>query len=405
VRRRGQGAAVPQLNSPGWGAPEKGPQTIESDRYKLGLFILRCLTPGVNAQNRDPEKAATVLDRDGLQLLRLALGEDPAARPSGKTWVMYLDAHIAASGGVRSRTQPAAAPAPPPKIARRASSIGGRRATARAATSPPAVRGVGAAPAAGRGIAPPPARSPAQQIPVGGFGLMPSRATPLSGAAAKATARLVFAVVVGVAIFVMARGSFDRSAFTAVTSTTAARRPTTVAPSVWPTATDALSAAARDAVAAAIRTAGPGWEPTGFTSTAERASADAPARPVWRVDLVRKDAATAGSVPFRTYRIDAGGNITLVQNTSKPLPASGLPTTMVSSWPIALGFALDRVATPTRQGGPILVRFGCSADDPSVCGWELRFLTSAANPTEFERVYVTDNGSAIMPDPSWATPR
>jgi hypothetical protein len=139
VRLKGQGAAVTQLNSPGWGAPEKGPQTIETDRYKLALFIMRCLTPGVNAQNRDPAKATGALDAEGTALLRRGLGDDPKERPSGKDWVAYLDATIREAGGVKVRTGAAAKPAPAPKVAARAGGTGG------GFTAPPR-RGTGSRP-------------------------------------------------------------------------------------------------------------------------------------------------------------------------------------------------------------------------------------------------------------------
>ncbi len=113
VRVQGQGSAVPQLNSPGWTAPEKGPQTKQTDRYKLGLFVLRCCTPEVNAQTRDPSKAAAVLDATGMGLLRRALGDDPDQRTSGKEWVAYFDGVLARAGGVAVRRNPAPAPPSP----------------------------------------------------------------------------------------------------------------------------------------------------------------------------------------------------------------------------------------------------------------------------------------------------
>jgi hypothetical protein len=110
VRRVGESAGVPQLHSPGWKPPESGPQTKASDRYKLGLFVLRVVTPGVNAQNRDPEKARGHLDDAGLSLLRRALGDDPDRRTTGKEWVQYFNARIASAGGVRTRTGSAPKP-------------------------------------------------------------------------------------------------------------------------------------------------------------------------------------------------------------------------------------------------------------------------------------------------------
>ena len=45
-----------------------------SDRYKFGLFVLRCLTPGDQGSTRtDPAAAAGVLDATGMGLLRDAI--------------------------------------------------------------------------------------------------------------------------------------------------------------------------------------------------------------------------------------------------------------------------------------------------------------------------------------------
>jgi hypothetical protein len=129
VRRMGESAGVPQLHSPGWKPPESGPQTKATDRYKLGLFVLRVLTPGVNAQNRDPDKARGHLDDAGMSLLRRALGDDPDQRTTGKEWVQYFNARIAAAGGVRTRTGAAARPHRP--TARRAPAHPGRGFVAR----------------------------------------------------------------------------------------------------------------------------------------------------------------------------------------------------------------------------------------------------------------------------------
>ena len=267
----------------------------------------------------------------------------------------------------------------------------------------------------------------AQQWPLsrGGFGAPPpssgrwtlspasSTFTPLGGgqpnvkkSLSQVAAIFVFlAVGMAVASLLLRTNTSVSRQLTPTTTTARSEPPTTARASDWPTATKAVAQSANAAVTLATKTAGEGWVPSGLASSPERASADAPSRPVWRVDLVNPTAATAGSVPFRTYRIDADGNITLVQNTTQALPPSGVPATMSPYWPVALGAAIDLVATPTRQSGPILVRFGCSTDDPPVCGWELRFLTSATKPTEYDRVYVTDNGQKTMGAPSWATPR
>lgn len=133
VRQLGQAAAVPQLNSPGWKPPEGGVQSKATDRYKLGLLVLRCMTPGVNAQNRDAEKASGVLDPAGMSLLRRALGDNPAERTTGREWVKYFNVAIAAAGGVRERTGASPSPRPVPirrGATRDTASPGSWRATA-----------------------------------------------------------------------------------------------------------------------------------------------------------------------------------------------------------------------------------------------------------------------------------
>ena len=84
VRRRGSMATVPQLNAPDWDPPE-GSQVLSksTDCYKLGLFILRCLTPGLfSSVNRDPTRANTTLGNIGLGMLETALIGPPTQRPS-----------------------------------------------------------------------------------------------------------------------------------------------------------------------------------------------------------------------------------------------------------------------------------------------------------------------------------
>jgi hypothetical protein len=127
VRHVGEAAAIAQLDSPGWRAPEGGPQTVASDCYKLGLFVLRILTPGHNAQNRDPAAADHQLDREGRRLLRAALGEAPRRRPAAADWAAYLAEQVARRRTPAARIGPPPPPAPPPA-----------RADAGADTTPPA---------------------------------------------------------------------------------------------------------------------------------------------------------------------------------------------------------------------------------------------------------------------------
>jgi hypothetical protein len=424
VRRRGQGSAVPQLNSPGWGAPEKGPQTIESDRYKLGLFILRCLTPGVNAQNRDPEKATAVLDHEGMGLLRRAVGDDPAARPSGKQWVEYLDARIAGAGGVRARTGAAAKPAPPPK---REKVRTARRASAAA---------VGAAPRAGRTYARPVGTSAPRGTPLGanppaqgGFGSPPAWSRPrwplspsqpftyrLAPPGAKGTLTPAMRVIVGLLLFLTVLvlvGQLSKTPTASRTNGTLATLPTTLVPGapanvLWPTDAKPLTGAATQAVTKVTAAAGPGWQPTAFWSEPVRPVPGADAQPVWTVQMLADAPAPGtdpGRRPARTYKIGATGDVVLVDSSTRVLPPSGTAQTLSPLWPVALQRAIDLVSTPIRRSGPILVRFDCTNEDTPVCGWELRFLKSDEQPTEVDRVYVTGNGEKTMLAPAWASPR
>lgn len=92
VRVVGEIAASPQLNAPDW-EPLVDPEvlSVATDRYKLGLFVLRCLTPGAGCSiNRDPNVARGVLDTTGLALLTSALLGEPGERPSAEQWHRYL---------------------------------------------------------------------------------------------------------------------------------------------------------------------------------------------------------------------------------------------------------------------------------------------------------------------------
>jgi hypothetical protein len=84
-------AGAGQLNTYDWYPPEPGPQTFETDRYKLGLFILRCLSPRAQSSgNVDPSWAEGALDSAGMDLLRRAVGKVPADRPAAEEWFIHL---------------------------------------------------------------------------------------------------------------------------------------------------------------------------------------------------------------------------------------------------------------------------------------------------------------------------
>jgi hypothetical protein len=91
VRPRGSVAGTRQLNAPDWDPPEGGSLNRSTDLYKLGLFILRTLSPGDQASARRNSAAASrLLDRMGLDLLARAVGKVPGSRPSAREWTVYL---------------------------------------------------------------------------------------------------------------------------------------------------------------------------------------------------------------------------------------------------------------------------------------------------------------------------
>lgn len=84
-----------QLNAPDWEPPggRATPLGLFTDRYKLGLFVLRALTPGAQTSTRtDPHGAAGVLDTAGLDLLSRALDPHPDTRdrPTAEAWWRYF---------------------------------------------------------------------------------------------------------------------------------------------------------------------------------------------------------------------------------------------------------------------------------------------------------------------------
>ena len=91
VRRSSQVSGTRQLNAPDWVPPNNEPLSQATDRYKLGLFVLRCLCPGPRGSTQlDPAAAAGVLDDTGRQLLVRALGTEPHDRPTARDWYIYL---------------------------------------------------------------------------------------------------------------------------------------------------------------------------------------------------------------------------------------------------------------------------------------------------------------------------
>jgi hypothetical protein len=93
-------APIAQAHTPDWTPPEfvnvPGPQDIESDRYKLALFVLRVLAPGPHAsQTIDPSRMVGLLDFDGNAMMRDGLSGNRSARPSAKDWFEYLTCYLA----------------------------------------------------------------------------------------------------------------------------------------------------------------------------------------------------------------------------------------------------------------------------------------------------------------------
>jgi protein tyrosine kinase len=100
VRPKGARSALgAQPHSPDWEPPEAIEsrrrrdstgytiQSKQTDRYKLGLAILRILTPGPGCStNIDPVAARPLLPSKLYQLLQQSLSHDPAARPTARTW-------------------------------------------------------------------------------------------------------------------------------------------------------------------------------------------------------------------------------------------------------------------------------------------------------------------------------
>lgn len=100
VRSQGGAAACGhQPHSPDWEPPEAidarrrkdstgySIQSKTTDRYKLGLAILRILTPGDGCStNIDPRPVRAHIPGSLYTMLERSLGKDPHARPSAKDW-------------------------------------------------------------------------------------------------------------------------------------------------------------------------------------------------------------------------------------------------------------------------------------------------------------------------------
>jgi hypothetical protein len=94
------GTGYQQANTPDWVPPEisggtRSHQDLATDRYKLALFVLRCLSPGDHAsQAVDPERMVGILDDPGVRLMRAGVSGNRAARPTAKQWYAYLTDYL-----------------------------------------------------------------------------------------------------------------------------------------------------------------------------------------------------------------------------------------------------------------------------------------------------------------------
>lgn len=95
-----------QSHTPFWAPPEHEAdadrlQDERSDVFKLGLAVLRCLTPGTGAgTSRDPRRLAGELNAEGEDLVTRALASVPSQRPRAKDLFAYFD------GALRPRVRP-----------------------------------------------------------------------------------------------------------------------------------------------------------------------------------------------------------------------------------------------------------------------------------------------------------
>jgi hypothetical protein len=114
VRIRGTASPLSQLNAPDWDPPEgRFPLSQQTDRYKFGLFVLRCLNPQrLGSLSRDPAKGDAHLDAVGRTMLRAALLGPPSGRPTLQEWGRCLQAHI---DGRPSPPWPTSLPVPAPR--------------------------------------------------------------------------------------------------------------------------------------------------------------------------------------------------------------------------------------------------------------------------------------------------
>jgi hypothetical protein len=88
-----------QASTPFWEPPESAGHSLQdkqTDCYKLGLAILRCLTPGKGAStSKKVARLTGALDAAGIALVDRAVGADRASRPGAREMYRYLKAGVA----------------------------------------------------------------------------------------------------------------------------------------------------------------------------------------------------------------------------------------------------------------------------------------------------------------------
>lgn len=429
VRMKGQGSAVPQLNSPGWKAPEGGPQTKDTDRYKLGLFILRTLTPGVNAQNRDPAKAAAVLDAPGMQLLRRSLADDAPARTSGKEWVEYFDAVIAAHGGIVERTKLA----PPP----RKPNVKRETMTQRNRYSPRPARVTYSMPVHAVHVVPPRQGSRIGPRPTPQPWVQPHRMNPSHVHTArpfgsgwstappqpmtqKATRVAVAALAVLIGLFVVtaliASTGATKSTSTASTVPTSRSSTGTATGGATSGASGASSAqwidnANATAAVAIAKINDPDWylvsmslsdafaAPGNLDAFTTKLYADPPA---WNAQFANRLVDDSpGTATIRSVIATHNGAASERDAQEVPRPTGHpLPLPLPSDWATSLHTAMATVANPTRLTEQVDYGWRCDPEATSVtdCVWVFRFRTSGGT---IETVFTSAFGRSVMNVPAW----
>ena len=92
VRKVGSAAVVAQGHAPDFMPPDPyEPQSIMTDLFKLGLFIVRVLAPGaLVTYDKAGEFADAVLDPTGAAMAAASVGRDPRQRPPALAWYRYF---------------------------------------------------------------------------------------------------------------------------------------------------------------------------------------------------------------------------------------------------------------------------------------------------------------------------